>query len=90
MAEGRWNDAAKTPPIDWTVSAALENVEREGQDFAEVTNLEDAVRSWLTLEPHYQARALLTIERAIPLDGVARSRFAGKTIAALAEQLPAA
>lgn len=85
-----WNDEAKTPPIDWSVSASLENVVREGQDFAEVTNLEAAVRVWLTLEPRHKADAVLTIEHPIQLDGVATTSFGGDTIAALAEHLPGA
>ncbi len=88
MAEASWTDKAKTPKIDWSVSAALENVQREGQDIAEVTNLEAAVRVWLTLDPRHKKGAVLTIENAIQLDGVATSSFAGDTIAALAEHLP--
>jgi hypothetical protein len=88
MTEATWDDAAKTPPIDWTISASLENVEREGQDIAEVTNLADAVRAWLLLDTSHQNAAVLTIEHAVQLDGVATAHFAGKTIAALAEKLP--
>ena len=88
MTEASWNDKAKTPTIDWSVSAALENVERGGQDIAEVTNLEGAVRAWLVLEPQHNADAVLTIEHPIQLDGVATTHFSGDTIAALAERLP--
>ncbi|RYG79657.1 MAG: hypothetical protein EON59_15875 [Alphaproteobacteria bacterium] len=88
MTEGNWDDAAKTPSIDWTMSAALENVEREGQDVAEVTNLGGAVRAWLLLEQHHKDAAVLTIEHPIQLDGVATTSFSGATIAALAEHLP--
>ncbi|HEX7853371.1 MAG TPA: hypothetical protein VF503_06710 [Sphingobium sp.] len=88
MTEGTWNDAAKTPVIDWSVSASLENIEREGQDFAEVTNLGTAVRAWLALDPVHQKAAVLTIEHPIQLDGVATSHFSGQTIMALAEHLP--
>lgn len=89
MTEASWNEQAKTPTIDWSVSAALENVQREGQDIAEVSNLETAVRVWVDLEPHHKADAVLTIEHPILLDGVATSSFTGSTIAALAERLPA-
>ena len=88
MSEASWDDTAKTPTIDWSVSAALENVERGGQDIAEVTNLEAAVRAWLVLEPQHKADATLTIEHPIQLNGVSTSSFAGATIAALAEHLP--
>ena len=60
-----------------------------GQDIAEVSNLETAVRVWVELEPHHKADAVLTIEHPILLDGVATSSFTGLTIAALAEHLPA-
>lgn len=90
MVEASWTDQTKTPAIDWSVSAALENVERGGQDVAEVTNLEGAVRAWLALDPAHQAQATLTIEHPIQLDGVSTSSFAGLTIAALAEHLPPA
>ncbi|MET0376440.1 MAG: hypothetical protein ABW128_19570 [Rhizorhabdus sp.] len=89
MTEATWGDAAKTPPIDWTVSASLENVERQGQEIAEVTNLENAVRAWLLLEPSHQKAAVLTIEHAVQFNGVATAHFSGRTLAALAEKLPA-
>ncbi|TZG25748.1 hypothetical protein [Sphingomonas montanisoli] len=88
MVEGRWTDPTKTPAIDWTASAALENVERGGQDVAEVTNLNGAVRAWLLLEPQHKASAVLTVEHPIQLDGIATTSFSGETIAALAEHLP--
>jgi hypothetical protein len=88
MVEGSWHDEVKTPAIDWSASAALENVERGGQDIAEVTNLEGAVRAWLALDSEHQGQAILTIDHPIHLDGVATSHFAGRTIAALAEHLP--
>ena len=89
MAEARWSDNSKTPTIDWSVSGGLENVERQGQDVAEVTNLEAAVRAWLALEPQHKSDALLTVEHPILLDGVAHTSFAGETLSALAERLPA-
>ena len=88
MSEASWDEEVKTPPIDWSISAALENVARGGQEVAEVTNLEGAVRAWLALEPTHQMQATLSIEHSILLDGVATSSFAGQTIAALAEHLP--
>jgi len=50
MTEATWDDAAKNPPIDWRMSAALENVPRGNSDIAEVTSLEGAVRAWVTLD----------------------------------------
>jgi len=88
MTEASWNNEAKTPSIDWSVSAALENVERGDQDIAEVTSLAGAVRAWQSLEPAHKANADITIEQPIQLDGVATSHFAGDTIAALVEHLP--
>ena len=88
MTEASWNNDANTPAIDWSVSAALENVERGGQDIAEVTSFEDAVRAWQSLEPERKALAVITIEQPIQLDGVSTSQFSGDTIAALVEHLP--
>lgn len=90
MSEASWGKDGKTPAINWSVSASLENVERGGQDITEVTSLEGAVRAWLTLEPHHKEAAVLAIEEPIQLDGISTSRFAGETIAALAERLPVA
>ncbi len=86
MTEATWGDA-KTPDIDWTMSAALENVVRGGDDVPEVTNLRAAVVAWTTLDAHHRERATLTPERAILLDGAAMSVFHGQAIAALAETL---
>ena len=88
MSEASWSDNSMTPVIDWSVSAALENVERQRQDFAEVTSLEGAVRAWLTLEPRHKSDAVLTVEHPIQLNGVAHTSFAGETLSALAERLP--
>lgn len=88
MTEGIWNDAAKTPCIDWTVSASLKDVERQERDVAEVTNLEEAVRAWLLLDPSHRNAVWLTVEHPIQLDGVATSHFSGYTLKALAEHLP--
>jgi len=87
MAEATWGDAT-TPAIDWRMSAALENVPRGGNDVAEVTSLEGAVRAWSGLDREHQAGAILTPERAIQLDGASSSTFTGDGIAALADRLP--
>ncbi len=75
MTEAIWGDATKTPSIDWTVSASLENVQREGQDIIEVTNLDGAVRAWLSLDPAHQKSAILTVEHGVQRDGVTTSHF---------------
>ncbi len=87
MTEARWGDDAKNPPIDWTMSAALENVVRGGADVAEVTNLGAAVRAWQGLDPEHRAHAVLVLDHPVRLDGVATNRFEGEGIAALAELL---
>ena len=89
MTEATWGDATKTPDIDWTMSAALENVVRGGDDVPEVTNLRAAVVAWTTLDPEHRDNATLSPERAILLDGVAVPVFHGEAIAALVERLPA-
>jgi len=88
LSEGSWGESTSTPIIDWSVSAGLENVSRGGQEIAEVTSLEGAVRAWQALEPALQEKATLTIDRPVLLNGVAHSHLAGLTIAALAEHLP--
>ncbi|MDB5583967.1 MAG: hypothetical protein JWR80_9143 [Bradyrhizobium sp.] len=88
MSEASWGDAAKTPIIDWRMSASLENVERGDGDMAEVTSLEGAVRAWLELDPEHRTAALLTPERAVQIDGVATASFTGEGIAVLSERLP--
>jgi hypothetical protein len=87
MTEARWGDDAKNPPIDWTMSAALENVVRGGGDIAEVTNLGDAVRAWRDLDPDHRAHAVLLLDHPVHIDGAAMNRFEGEGIAALAERL---
>lgn len=89
MTEATWGDAAKTPTIDWSISASLESVEREGQDIAEVTSLEKAVRAWMALDSAHQDLAILKTEHSIQFEGTSTAHFAGKTIAALAAHLPA-
>ncbi|WP_333573359.1 hypothetical protein [Sphingomonas sp.] len=87
MTEARWGDDAKNPPIDWTMSAALENVVRSGEDVAEVTNLGAAVRAWRDLDPEHRTHAVLILDHPVHLDGAAVNRFEGEGIAALAERL---
>ena len=88
MTEATWGGETKTPEIDWTMSAALENVVREGQDLPEVASLQAAVRAWTQLDPEHQAAATLTPEHAIMIDGASLSLFEGEGIRALAERLP--
>ncbi len=75
--------------IDWTMSAALENVTRAGQELPEVTSLAGAVRAWTALDETLRAEATLTPERPVALDaGEPTTSFAGDAIATLAERLP--
>lgn len=76
--------------INWRVSASLENVPRGDSDVAEVTNLERAVRDWTTLDPAHQDAAVLTVEHAVVLDGIARTTFDPPAISVLADRLPSA
>lgn len=88
MTEATWGDATKTPEIDWTMSAAIENVVRGGADIPEVTSLEAAVRAWTDLDPAHREQATLTPERALLIDGASVAVLHGDAIAALAERLP--
>ncbi|TPG14682.1 hypothetical protein EAH87_16320 [Sphingomonas koreensis] len=88
MTEAKWGDTAKTPKIDWRMSASLENVERGDGEMAEVTSLEGAVRAWLDLDPTHRTAAILTPERAVQIDGVSANSFTGDGIIALSERLP--
>jgi hypothetical protein len=90
MTEATWDNAAKTPDIDWRMSAALENVPRGDADLAEVTSLEGAVRAWSTLDPEHRAAATLTPERAVRIDSASLSTFSGEGIAVLVALLPPA
>lgn len=90
MMEATWGDDAKTPEIDWRMSAALENVPRGDADLAEVTSLEGAVRAWTALDPEHRNAAVLTPERALQIDGASLTTFAGDGIAALVDLLPSA
>lgn len=90
MTEAIWGDDAMTPDIDWRMSAALENVPRGDEDFAEITSLEGAVRAWMTLDPEHRDAAVLTPERTLHINGEKHATLAGDGIAALAERLPSA
>lgn len=75
--------------IDWTMSAALENVARGGSELPEVTNLAAAVRAWLALDNEMQGEAVLTPERPIAMDdGDTVASFSGQSIRVLADRLP--
>jgi hypothetical protein len=73
--------------IDWTMSAALANVDRGGNAVPEVTSLERAVRAWLALDDGLQNEAVLRPEHPVVLDGETNVAFAGQAIRALAERL---
>jgi hypothetical protein len=88
MTEATWGESAKTPEINWRMSASLENVPRGDNDVAEVTNLERAVRDWRGLDPQHQAAAVLTVEHPVQIDGASTTTFAGEGIAALVDRLP--
>ncbi|WP_076069166.1 hypothetical protein [Sphingomonas montana] len=87
MAEATWGDA-KTPAIDWRMSASLANVPRGDSDVAEVTNLERAVRDWCTLDAGHRAAAVLTTEYPVQVDGTSGTTFTGQDIAVLVDHLP--
>jgi hypothetical protein len=87
MAEATWGDQAKVQ-IEWSMSAALENVPRGDSDLAEVTSLEGAVRTWKELDSDHQIHARLSAERPIQLEGVPTAVFTGDAIGELAKHLP--
>lgn len=87
MSEASWG-ADPTAPIDWTMSAALENVERGTEELPEVTSLAGAVRAWLELDPAHRIAATLTPERPVMVDGAMLDTLHGDRIAALAGRLP--
>ncbi|PAX09022.1 hypothetical protein [Sphingomonas lenta] len=88
MAEATWGDANTPPDIDWRMSASLQNVPRGGEEVAEVTSLESAVRAWLELDDEHQVAALLTPEHPIRLnEGAPLAHFSGEGIRALADRL---
>lgn len=74
--------------IDWSMSAALANVERGGSEVPEVTSLAGAVRAWLGLDHTLQNEAVLRPERAVVIDGETTTAFTGQAIRALADRLP--
>lgn len=88
MTEATWGQDAKSPDIDWRMSAALEDVRRGDENVAEVTSLEGAVRAWLELDSEHRTTATLTAERPVQFDGVLLTSFVGDGIAVLAERLP--
>lgn len=88
MTEATWGEAT-TPSIDWTMSAALRDVVRGGEDIAEVANLAGVVREWLALDPAHRGDAVLTVEHPITIDGAQHASLSAEGIAWLAERLPA-
>lgn len=75
--------------INWGMSAALENVSRDGAELPEVTSLEKAVRAWRDLDGELQAEAVLTPQQPVTIgDGEPTAAFAGLAIRALADELP--
>ena len=89
MTEAAWNDATKTPDIDWRISASLEDMPRGDTDVAEVTSLKGAVRAWAGLDPEHRGGATLSPGRPILLDGASHASFAGGRIRLLDDRLPA-
>lgn len=90
MTEATWDNSTATPPINWHMSVALENVPRGDAELAEVTSLEGAVRTWLALDPEHREAAVLTLEHPVILEGVSHTSFAGEGIAELASRLSGA
>jgi len=88
MTEATWGESAKTPDINWRMSASLENVPRGETDIAEVTNLERAVRDWVGLDPEHRDAATLTTDHPVQIEGVSSTTLTGEAIAAIAEHLP--
>lgn len=89
MVEATWGGTNTQSPVEWHMSAALEDVPRGGEDFAEVTSLEGAIRAWMQLDPEHQRQARLTFERQIVLDGLPTAALTGRAIEMLVAQLPA-
>lgn len=89
MAEATWGGETQNPAIDWKMSAALENVVRQGADVPEVTNLEAVVRAWMDLDAEHRRNAVLTPERPIAMDGAMHESLSADGIALLASRLPA-
>lgn len=77
--------------VDWSMSAALENVQRGSSTLAEVTSLEQAVREWLGMPANLRDTAELTPEHPIQMSEEGPTLiFRGEQIGALAARLPAA
>jgi len=88
MTEATWSGSDEGT-IEWTMSAALEDVPRGGEQVPEVTSLERAVRAWRELSSEQRVAAVLTSERPVKLPGeTPLDRFVGEAIGQLAEQLP--
>jgi hypothetical protein len=89
VAEATWGGADEAPPIDWRMSAAIENVSRGGADLPEVTSLEGAVRAWQSLDADHRAAAVLTPEHPVRINaGEPVTNFVGDAIGDLARHLP--
>jgi len=89
VVEATWGAADQAPPIDWRMSAAIENVSRSGADLPEVTSLEGAVRAWRALDAEHRAAAVLTPEHPIRINaGEPVGSFTGEAIGDLARHLP--
>ncbi len=88
MTEATWGESAKTPDINWRMSASLENTPCRDTDIAEVTNLERAGRDWVRLDPEHREAATLTTDHAVQIEGVSSTTFTGEAMSALAEHLP--
>lgn len=76
------------PDINWSMSAALENVPRGDSELAEVTSLAGAVTAWQALEPTQKAQAVLTVERELMIGGETVTSLSGDAIGELAALLP--
>ena len=88
MTEATWGDSVHPTAIQWSMSAALENVPRGDSDLAEVTSLEGAVRAWRDLDPEHRIHARLSTEHPIQIEGLAATAFTGNTINELFKRLP--
>ena len=82
-----WGADLQNPTPDWTISVALDNVERGGQQITEVTNLREAVMTWQQLDQPAQTDAVIILDRPIIIDGAQVDRFEGQGISVLAERL---
>jgi hypothetical protein len=90
MKDAYQSEANKPTSIDWRMSASLENVIRDGEEYAEVTSLEQAVHAWSALDEGHQAHARLMMDRPVTIDGVVVAAFTGVAIATLFRHLPSA